>query len=154
VEGSGQHLAPGEGGSPADAEILDGNVTDEQTPGEVYALLAQSVFSGPLPPPEMLARYNEALPDGADRIVKMAENQSAHRRRMESRGQIFAFTLALVAIVGGIVLISIGRSAEGLVPLVAAIGGLIGFFIYGEVRARSARRVELPDVSPPDAKPS
>jgi uncharacterized membrane protein len=101
----------------------------------------------------MLARYNQALPDGADRIVKMAENQSAHRRQMESRGQIFAFTLALVAIVGGIVLISIGRSAEGLVPLVAAIGGLIGFFIYGEVRARSARRVELPDVSPPSAKP-
>jgi uncharacterized membrane protein len=27
----------------------------------------------------MLARYNEALPDGADRIVKMAEQQSKHR---------------------------------------------------------------------------
>jgi uncharacterized membrane protein len=93
----------------------------------------------------MLAQYNDAVPDGADRIVKMAEEQSSHRRKMESRGQIFAFLLALVAIVGGIVLIALGRSAEGLVPLLSAIAGLIGLFIYGEVRAHSTRRIEPPE---------
>jgi uncharacterized membrane protein len=99
----------------------------------------------------MLARYNDALPDGADRIVKMAEEQSSHRRTMESRGQTFAFVLALVAIVGGIVLIATGHSIAGLVPLIGAIGGLIGVFIYGEVRARNARQIESPDDEPPTA---
>jgi Predicted membrane protein (DUF2335) len=95
------------------------------------------------------------LPDGAERIVKMAENQSNHRRALESRGQIFAFVLAFVAIVGGMGLIADGRSVEGLVPLVAAIGGLIGLFIYGEVRARTTRRIEPPDDdAPPGATPA
>jgi uncharacterized membrane protein len=98
-------------------------------------------FSGPLPPPQMLAQYNAALPNGADRIVKMAEEQSAHRRRMESRGQVFAFILALVAILAGVGLILDGRSAEGLVSLVGALAGLAGVFIYGEVRAHNTRRV-------------
>jgi uncharacterized membrane protein len=99
MEGSGQHLTPGEEKAPADAEVVDGQVADEPTRDQLVGILArfQSEFSGPLPPPGMLARYNDALPDGADRIVKMAEDQSSHRRRMESRGQIFAFVLALVA---------------------------------------------------------
>jgi uncharacterized membrane protein len=151
MEGSGQDLTPGENRPPADAEVVDGEIAGEPTREQLVQILAQSVFSGPLPPPGMLARYNDALPDGAERIVKMAENQSAHRRKLESRGQLFAFALALVAIVGGIYLIAEGRSVEGLVPLVAAIGGLLGFFIYGEVRARGARQIEPPDEPPPGA---
>jgi uncharacterized membrane protein len=104
-----------------------------------------AAFSGPLPPPEILARYNDALPDGADRIVKLAEEQSKHRRLMESRGQVFAFTLALVAILAGVGLILDGKSAEGLVPLIGAIGGLVGIFVYGEVRAHKARQIDAAD---------
>jgi uncharacterized membrane protein len=147
MEGSGHHLTPGDGTHPATPEVVEGELADEQTPEQRFELLAQAIFRGPLPPPGMLARYNDALPDGADRIVKMAEGQSSHRQTMESRGQIFAFVLALVAIAGGIVLIAVGRSVEGLVPLVAAIGSLIGFFVYGEVRARSTREIEPPETS-------
>lgn len=42
-----------------------------------------STFSGPLPPPEILGEYNEMLKDGAERIMKMAENQSKHRIELE-----------------------------------------------------------------------
>jgi hypothetical protein len=56
----------------------------------------------------------------------------------------------MTAIVGGIVLISVGRSTEGLVPLVSAIAGLAGIFIYGETRARKARQLEI---EPPDDQP-
>ena len=38
----------------------------------------RSVRSGPLPPPEELAAYSEIIPEGADRIMKMAER--AHSR--------------------------------------------------------------------------
>jgi hypothetical protein len=64
---------------------------------------------------------------------------------MESRGQIFAFTLALVAIAGGIALIADGKNVAGLVPLVGALATLVGLFIYGEMRGRNPRRIEPPD---------
>jgi hypothetical protein len=38
-----------------------------------------SFFSGPLPPTEMLQEYNRLIPNGAERIMTMAESQSAHR---------------------------------------------------------------------------
>lgn len=41
----------------------------------------------------------------------------------------------MVALIGGIVLIALGNSAEGLVPLIAAIAGLGGLFVYREFRA-------------------
>jgi uncharacterized membrane protein len=41
-------------------------------------------FSGPLPPPEILAKYNDALPNGAERIVAMAEGQMKHRQALEN----------------------------------------------------------------------
>lgn len=40
-------------------------------------------FSGPIPPPQTMAGYETALPGSADRILKMAEEQSAHRQEME-----------------------------------------------------------------------
>ena len=76
-------------------------------------------FSGPIPPPSYLARYNEVVPQGADRILAMAERQSKHRElleaqviagnlRSQSRGSVFAFIIALVAIIGGMFLIEEG----------------------------------------------
>lgn len=152
MDANGHDLAAGEDRPrPPQSEVVDGEPADhEPTREQLISILARSEFSGPLPPPAMLARYNEALPDGADRIVKMAEQQSMHRQRIESRGQIFGFTLAMTAIVGGIVLISVGRSTEGLVPLVSAIAGLTAIFIYGETRARKARQLEI---EPPDDEP-
>lgn len=43
-----------------------------------------SIWSGPLPPPESFGRYEEILPGAADRILTMAEDQSRHRRQMET----------------------------------------------------------------------
>lgn len=42
-------------------------------------------FCGPLPPPEILQQYNEILPGAANRIITMAEEQSSHRRILESK---------------------------------------------------------------------
>lgn len=93
-------------------------------------------LGGSLPHPQLLAQYNEAVPNGADRIIKLTEDQTGHRRAMESRGQVFTFALAVIALGGGIFSIAIGGSAEGLVPLVAAVAGLGGLFVYRELRSR------------------
>lgn len=80
--------------------------------GTAVKLIAQqirevSAFSGPLPPPEAVEYYNKIIPNGADRLLKLVELQSEHRRACEEiglnasisiskRGQILAFLLSLV----------------------------------------------------------
>jgi uncharacterized membrane protein len=39
-----------------------------------------SMFSGPLPPPELLYQYNEIVPGAADRIIACRERSSAPAR--------------------------------------------------------------------------
>ena len=82
-------------------------------------------FQGPLPPPGLLAKYNEAFPDCAERIVAMTEQQLTHRHALESRaidgkltaerrGQTLGFILALTVVIGGGVLIAFDKDASGL----------------------------------------
>ena len=79
----------------------------------VEATFRGEAFSGPLPPPDLLVKYNTAVPDAAERILRMAEAQSAHRQDIERRvvksntlnqtlGTIFGFIIAMGVISGGI----------------------------------------------------
>lgn len=72
-------------------------------------VIRSEVFSGPIPPPEALARYEEIQSGAADRIIKMAEKQQDHRMSLEKkaiggqidqskRGQIFGFIAILLCI--------------------------------------------------------
>jgi hypothetical protein len=106
---------------------------------ESGALQAVSIeLSGPLPHPQLLRQYDEVVPDGAERIVQLAEDQVHHRQAMELRGQSFTFVLAMIVVLGGIAVTALGNSPEGLVPLIIALAGLGGLFIYRELQSRSA----------------
>lgn len=100
-------------------------------------------FSGPLPPPEALEKYNQALPGAAERILAMAEKQQDHRQELEQKvvfsnaaaqkqGLYLGFVVAMTAILGGVWLISIGKEATGLVSIITAITSLVGVFVYGK----------------------
>ena len=115
----------------------------QATPDTVVTHSVAARFEGPVPPPHLLAAYNEAFPGCAERIVAMAESQGTHRQRIETavvkaqvaaelRGQVFSFLLALTAIVTGGVLISYGRNVAGLIAILAAIGTPAGVFVYGK----------------------
>lgn len=58
-------------------------VSDSQHPSEsvqIRSLSHQISWSaGPLPPAEELLKYNDAVPEAAERILKMAETQQHHR---------------------------------------------------------------------------
>ncbi|HMI82169.1 MAG TPA: DUF2335 domain-containing protein [Solirubrobacterales bacterium] len=108
--------------------------------GEAVVQAVRVEFSGPLPHPQVLAQYNDAVSDGAERIVRLAENQAQHRQALEARGQAFTFALAMVSLLGGIFLIALGNSAAGLVPLVAAIAGLGGIFVFRELQIHRDER--------------
>lgn len=114
---------------------------DQPTISELRAFA--SFWSAPLPRPEVLAKYNAAFPGCAERIVAMAEQQSAHRQKIESEvisGNVYSqktglwlgFILALIVISSGAWLVYNGRVEWGAgfisVPLIA----LISVFVLGK----------------------
>lgn len=150
-------------------KLLPRDLQDELTDakpeerGDIIAAWAlQSVyFEGPLPPSYMLREYEDILPGAADRIIGMAERQAEHRQsiektaissksRAEILGVVFAGLIGLGAIAGGVYLIATGQGTEGLVAIIAAMGGLVGTFIYGtnsEKKERAEKRRQRDDSS-------
>jgi len=117
-------------------------------------LSAVQYFAGPLPPPQVLEGYNQAVPGLADRIVTMAEDEGRHRRekerrhqehdsKVELRGQIFGFSIAICSFVIAGILIALDRPLYGLIPLVTAVGGLSGLFVWAKSKS-APRTVEPP----------
>lgn len=118
------------------------------------AAVEVSRFSGPLPHPEDLAKYEQVLPGAADRIIRMAEQQAAHRQSLEKAailssvtmqkwGLGSAFVLAMTAIGGGICLSLKGMSGAGLTAIISALAALVGVFVYG----KSEQKKELKEKS-------
>ena len=127
---------------------------EEKRAEAILAAVEISRFSGPLPHPEDLAKYEQVLPGAADRIIRMAEQQAAHRQNLE-KAVIFAnvtiqkwglgsaFVLAMTAIGGGIWLTAKGMSGAGLTAIISALAALVGVFIYG----KSGQKKELREKS-------
>lgn len=104
-------------------------------------------FTGPLPPPEILQRYNEATPEAADRILTMAEKQASHRQSIETRiinaesrdsllGLIFGFLIGLIIISWGGYCIAKGFPVSGSLLSLSGLSSLVGTFIYGSKTKR------------------
>lgn len=112
------------------------NTTNEEQRQESY-LLAQSVyseFSGPLPHPEILAKYEQVYHGAAERIFNMAEEQSKHRRDMESetlklaardssRGTIFGFIIAIIGIISGLIIVYLNPASTANAIGVSLVSG-------------------------------
>lgn len=50
---------------------------------DLVSVTTSREFSGPIPPPELLHRYDEVVPGAANRILEMAEREAAHRQQVE-----------------------------------------------------------------------
>lgn len=117
-------------------------------------------YSGPLPPPDMLVAYNDAFDGCAQQIVGMADRQSRHRQEMEktdltasiklvSRGQNIAAVFGMIALVGGIGLLALGKNIEGFSTLVGAVAVFGGPYVYDRI----VRKDEEEDESKTEPKP-
>lgn len=80
----------------------------QQTSQQIVQVTEQ--FSGPLPPPDVLERYNQIAPDAANRIIAMAEQETGHRRNME---QIIVSNEYREARMGQVCAVIIGSLAIG-----------------------------------------
>ena len=81
-------------------------------------------FSGPLPPPEILRGYADALPDGPNRIVTAWEGQASHRQKLERNGQIIGASLGAGAIIAAVYCASIGQPWVGGAIVLATMVGV------------------------------
>jgi uncharacterized membrane protein len=117
--------------------------------------IQSAAFSGPLPPPEALERYNQTLPGLAERIIVMAESQHSHRLELEKHvihsnvsaqklGTVLGFVVAMTTVIGGIWLVHGGKSGEGLAAILTALASLVGVFVYSkrEQQKDLARKTE------------
>jgi uncharacterized membrane protein len=96
------------------------------------SLMAAELHYGPLPHPDPYERYATIIPDGANRIMVMAEREQRHRHLMERWGMAAAFSLGLVFLIGGLVAILTGHDAAGTAIIVSVIGALAGAFIKSQ----------------------
>lgn len=115
------------------------------------ALISQSVsFSGPLPHPDVLKRYDEIYPGAAKIIIEMAKDQSEHRQELEKSviasdiknsrlGLYFGFLIGMTGIIMGAVIIFFGQALVGSFLSTAFLVGLVSTFVYGS-RGRKKER--------------
>ncbi len=102
-----------------------------------------AAFSGPLPPPDILRQYDAVIPGAAERILKMAEEQDQHRRRLESAAIAAGHSDARLGLILGFIIvfgfigvatyaISKGASLVGLSMVIADLAALLGAYVYGK----------------------
>ncbi len=115
---------------------------NRQNKQKKVAIPLHASFSGPLPPPEMLARYDEIIPGSAERILTMAESQSLHRRELERevvfsrialsrRGQWLGFAIAIVGLGTSAIIAIYGSALAGGIIGLGTLVSLVGVFMYG-----------------------
>lgn len=133
-------------------------------PGKLVATYAE-FFAGPLPHPEVLAKYNDAFRGCAERIVKMAEEQASHRRGLEAKAvqsnidrertaQWLAFAAFMSIVAASLYLFGLGRDGTAIGLLA---GNLLAFgsaYVYGQRRqGKELAEKQKPFESPPGQKP-
>jgi len=106
-----------------------------------------SYRSGLLPEPTELAAYNEIIPNGADRIMIMAEAQNSHRlnlettvvgsqQKQEERGQWFGLIIALFFGSCGLYAAINGQPWFGGVISGTTLVSLVGVFVYSKRKSQ------------------
>ena len=114
--------------------------SEQQNSQQVVQVTEQ--FRGPLPPPDVLEKYNQVAPDAANRIITMAEQETSHRRDMEHLiisneykeakiGQICAVLIGSLAIIAGSVISVLGAQLAGAAIGGCGVIGLVSVFVIG-----------------------
>jgi uncharacterized membrane protein len=98
-------------------------------------------WQGPLPPPAALQQFDHIVPNGAERIFAMVEQEQAHRLKYEAdrlsaatsdyrRGSWMGFVLGILCVAGAIYTAYIGAHptvsiALVSLPIMAAVRGFL-----------------------------
>ncbi len=102
-------------------------------------------FSGPLPHPDAMEKYNLICPGAAHRIIAMAEKQSNHRASIEDmvtesvcsenkRGQHYALITTFITIIPGCITALFGQTVAGIII------GISGPLSIGYISLRNIKK--------------
>ncbi len=128
----------------------------------MFQMSVRRSWEGPLPDPETLKGYNECFEGGARAVFNLTKDQSDHRRALETsvmarelnqsgRGQNYAFILALIIFLSGVLLAYLGHDVVAGVAIGFDVIGLAAVFIVGkygikmDIRSKRARQSENDD---------
>jgi uncharacterized membrane protein len=124
--------------------ILAGLPEEQRTAilGVFISVKRSSSFSGPIPHPDILSGYNDVVKEGAERVLAMAERQSAHRINLEEhvvkeelrqsrRGQTFGFTLGIIGMMISAFMAYTGHETVAAIFGSTTIVGLVTVFVVG-----------------------
>ncbi len=138
------------------ASILDSdNLPSDKKQKLLHELVVTGEqFSGPLPPPQILAGYDRVYPGAAKKIVNQAMMQTTHRMSLESKvvqsnitnerlGVVLAFILASFMIIGGFVLILNGQNVAGF-ALVLGQAAILIYNFYSQ-KSKESNRIKAKD---------
>ncbi|WP_257657658.1 DUF2335 domain-containing protein [Parapedobacter lycopersici] len=112
-------------------------------------IVSYKSHSGPLPDAETLREYSEIIPDGAERIMRMAEKEQTFRHdhhreivrrglNQSSTGQILGFILCVLLITGGIYLAINGNDLLGFAAIIVPAATLASAFIFQKKKDQKA----------------
>lgn len=128
------------------AKLHRGNSSER----ELLGVIAAARFSGPLPPPQILADYNRIVPGSGNRIIAMAEKQAEHRRRLETQvissditnSRVGLVCGLLIGLVAATIIAIYGNPQAGVGMGLVTLASLVGVFVYGSRLRFKEREVE------------
>lgn len=115
----------------------------KQVKDQLMAYMVSERFSGPLPHPRHMEAYADLIPDGANRLMSMAEKTLQHHIDMEKQahgaeqrdrtlGMVLGFCGFLALIGGAVLAVYLGAHPSVPIALVGASAiGAIGMFVKG-----------------------
>lgn len=139
-------------------EVLERAGIEHQKAVQLAVQVSAYSFSGPLPPPAMLAAYDKVQSGLGERIVRMAETEGNHRRQQEekqlaatiedqranrvaeTRGQRCAVIVSLSAFVSACLCLWVSPDAGGTVAASVLGGGALVAITTALIIGRSAKK--------------
>jgi len=108
----------------------------------VTTLRKLHIHIGPLPDPDTLKKYNEILPDAADRIFRMAEKSQNHDHNREiciieneikkiNKGQNFALIITILGLTGAVICAALNQPVVGSVIGGSTLASIAASFLTG-----------------------
>ncbi|MBI1862552.1 DUF2335 domain-containing protein, partial [Candidatus Microgenomates bacterium] len=116
-------------------------------------------FTGPLPHPAILEKYEHTLPGSADRILGMAEKQATHRRELELKvvrsnirnevaGILVTFAITMTSIGGSIWLIAHDKQVAGFLTMISTLLTLVyNFYSKNKTEKESIEKLKKLDTA-------
>ena len=122
----------------------------KQGENQVVAQMMSIERSSILPPPDEMERYEKLSPGITTTLINTYQKQAEHRMELEKtvissgisnakRGQIFAFTIAMTALLGGFALLFLDKNILGITSILGSLAALVGVFIYGKKKKKDER---------------